>query len=204
MPQYRVSLAFAQLPDKDLDNFAQGTIEGFTGNADLPSPTVPIAQITTLKQALVDALAAQVQGGTGATAAKNNARDALVTALRKNAGYVEITCNNDLAILLSSGYEASSTNRAQTPIEKVQIISVDHSASGQLKVRIKAIANAKGFDGRIKSGNGDWGPIQSFPSSRSIIFPGLTPGTTYTIQVRAVGGSTGLGDWSDPVSHMSM
>jgi hypothetical protein len=86
----------------------------------------------------------------------------------------------------------------------VQIISVDHSASAQLKVRIKAIANAKGFDGRIKSGNGDWGPVQSFPSSRAIIFRDLAPGTTYSIQVRAVGGSTGLGDWSDPVSHMSM
>ena len=33
---------------------------------------------------------------------------------------------------------------------------------------------------------------------------GLTPGTNYTFQVRAIGGSTGYSDWSDPVSHMSM
>ncbi|MFM8469141.1 MAG: fibronectin type III domain-containing protein [Limisphaerales bacterium] len=32
----------------------------------------------------------------------------------------------------------------------------------------------------------------------------LTPGTTYTFSVRAVGGSTGFSDWSDPVSHMSL
>lgn len=40
--------------------------------------------------------------------------------------------------------------------------------------------------------------------SRHIIFDGLLAGTTYTIQVRALGGSTGQSDWSDPVSHMCM
>jgi len=33
---------------------------------------------------------------------------------------------------------------------------------------------------------------------------GLTPGTNYSLDVRAVGGSTGYSDWSDPVSHMSL
>lgn len=33
---------------------------------------------------------------------------------------------------------------------------------------------------------------------------GLTPGTQYQVQVRAIGGSTGYSDWSDSVSHMSM
>jgi len=32
----------------------------------------------------------------------------------------------------------------------------------------------------------------------------LTPGTTYNVQVRAIGGSTGYSDWSDPSSHMSL
>ncbi|MGH7976559.1 MAG: fibronectin type III domain-containing protein [Limisphaerales bacterium] len=32
----------------------------------------------------------------------------------------------------------------------------------------------------------------------------LTPGAMYSVQVRAVGGSTGYSDWSDPVSHMAM
>jgi hypothetical protein len=40
--------------------------------------------------------------------------------------------------------------------------------------------------------------------SQHIIFNALTAGTTYTIQVRALGGLTGESDWSDPVSHMAM
>jgi len=34
--------------------------------------------------------------------------------------------------------------------------------------------------------------------------PGLTAGTNYAVHVRAVGGSTGYSDWSDPVVHMCM
>jgi hypothetical protein len=197
-------LAFAQLPDVALDDFSGGVIEGLTGNGAYPNPPVAVAQLTTLKVALESAIAAQTQGGTGATAAKNNAADALIAALRKNANYVENECNNDLATLLSSGYDSASTNRAQTPLGKVQIIGVDHDTSGQLKLRINPVANAKGFDGRIKSANSDYGPTQSFPNSRSIVFKELAAGTTYTMQVRAVGGLTGLGDWSDPISHMAM
>jgi hypothetical protein len=40
--------------------------------------------------------------------------------------------------------------------------------------------------------------------SQHITFDGLTPGTVYTIEVRAIGGSTGQSDWSDPSSHMAM
>jgi hypothetical protein len=82
------------------------------------------------------------------------------------------------------------------------------SARSALKVRIDPIANAKGFDGRIKSGSGEYGPTISFQNSKSILFKGLTAGITYTLQLCAIGGSTGAlersgiahGDvkWSEP------
>ena len=33
---------------------------------------------------------------------------------------------------------------------------------------------------------------------------GSRRGTVYTVQIRALGGSTGQSDWSDPSSHMAM
>jgi chitodextrinase len=48
-----------------------------------------------------------------------------------------------------------------------------------------------------------WVPGGVFTQARKIVVENLTPGTTYTFQVRAVGGSTGYSGWSDPVSHMS-
>jgi len=205
MATYRVSLAFAQLGDTELDDFSGTVIDGLTANSGAyPSPPVPVATLQTLTDAFEQAMAKAAQGGTAATAAKNAAREALISALRKNANYVEIQASDDLAKLLSSGYESTSTNRAQTVLPKVDILRVENGQTGELKVRIGPVPNSKGFDGRIKSGNGDYGPQQSFKNSRSIIFPGLTPGTVYTIEVRAVGGTTGVGDWSDPVSHMAM
>ena len=109
MPRYKVCLAFAELADVALDEFAVAIITGMTGNASYPTPPVTVAQLSTLKSAFEDAIvAAAAQRGRAATAAKNAARDALVLALRKNASYVEITCNNDLPILLSSWFEAAS------------------------------------------------------------------------------------------------
>ena len=148
MPQYRVSLSFAQLPDVALDDFAGAIIVGLTGNVGYPAPPVTVAQLGTLKQTLQDAVAAQAQGGTTATAAKNTARNALVEGLRKDANYVEIACNNDLPTLLGSGFQSASTNRAPSVLDKVQIVGVDNGQTGELKVRIDPIANAKGFDGR--------------------------------------------------------
>jgi len=61
------------------------------------------------------------------------------------------------------------------------------------------------YEGRIKGPTGDWMTPSVFTGdSQHITFYGLTPGTTYTVQVRALGGSTGQSDWSDPSSHMAM
>jgi hypothetical protein len=49
-----------------------------------------------------------------------------------------------------------------------------------------------------------WSPSIFTGDSQHIIFDGLSPGKTYTVQVRALGGSTGQSDWSDPSSHMAM
>jgi hypothetical protein len=46
-------------------------------------------------------------------------------------------------------------------------------------------------------------PPVFFTQARRIILDNLTPDTTYTVQARAIGGSTGSSDWNDPISHMS-
>jgi len=67
---------------------------------------------------------------------------------------------------------------------------------GQDEARVALIAAA-----------GTLGPRQSgghFTGSRSIRISGLTPGGLYEIQIRAIGGSTGTSDWSDPKQHRSL
>ncbi len=201
----RVSLSFAQLSDHALSSFAGGVIDGLTAQATVfTALPVTVATLTTLRSTFDQAVATATRGSTTDTALKNNARAALIDALRKDALYVEIVSDNDLAVLLSSGYQSTSTNRAQAPLGQVQVVAVENAQTGELKVRIQPVANARSFLGRIKAAGSEFGPSVSFASSRAILFKGLTAGITYTLQLCAIGGSTGSGDWSDPTSHMAM
>ena len=133
------------------------------------------------------------------------ARDALTIALEKDASYVDIAANDDLTVLLSSGFKQVNTNRVQSILPAPQIVTVEPVQTGELKVRVKADSNARSYVGRIKQSSGsEFGPSISFASSRRILFKGLTAGATYVMQLCAVGGSTGQSDWSEPVSKMAM
>jgi len=57
---------------------------------------------------------------------------------------------------------------------------------------------------RVSYGANGWQAAGVFTQARRIVLQNLTPGTTYNIQARAIGGSTGSSDWSDPVSHMAL
>jgi hypothetical protein len=94
------------LPDTELDNFAQGLVDGMTGNAAYPAPPVTMANLQTAKNDFTAKIAAAQAGGPTDTAAKNNSRQTLLGTLRQLASYVQINCNNDMATLLGSGFQA--------------------------------------------------------------------------------------------------
>ncbi|MGH7951307.1 MAG: fibronectin type III domain-containing protein, partial [Limisphaerales bacterium] len=200
---YHVSLNFAQLPDSALDEFAGAVIAGLTGNAAFPTPAVSLTELSAAQTAFEDAMTAMAQGGSQATATKNAARNTLVGLLRQEASYVQLAGKNDLPALLSSGFQTNSTNTAQSPLDTPNILQITNEASSSLTVRIKGVANARAYEAQVKNGAG-WQPAGTFTQARRMVLPGLTPGQTYTVQVRGVGGSTGYSDWSDPVSHMAM
>ena len=203
MPNYRVSFGFTRLADADLAAFVENVITKLTGNTSFPAPVVSIAGITAALNAYTAALAAAAQGGKLATATKNAAQEDLIALLRKEAAYVQSIAGDDLPKLLSSGFEAVSTNRVQTPLAKPVIDRISNEQSTQLSLRLQPIENARAFEVRMSFNSGVWQAVGTFTQARQIVIEHLTPGTVYTVQARAVGGSTGYSDWSDPVSHMA-
>jgi hypothetical protein len=105
--------------------------------------------------------------------------------------------------LLSSGFEANSTNRAQSALDSPTILGLDNGMTSQLILRMQPVAYAKSYEVQTKNGGG-WTPAGVFAQLRGIVLPGLTPGQMYSVQARGIGGSTGYSNWSDPVSHMVM
>lgn len=194
---YKVSYAFVQLPDTAIADYTDTVIAALTGNAGFPNLPLSLAVLGTQKLDYLAKLAATAQGGTLATAAKNDAWNVLVTSLRQTAAYVQSVASQDLTLLLSSGFQAASTNRAQSPLDAPVVLGIDNGTSTQFIVRAQPVANAKSYEAQVKNGGG-WLPAGVFTQARRMEIDNLTPGSIYTVQVRAIGGSTGSSDWSAP------
>lgn len=188
-------------------DFATGVHDGLVANAaTFTTPPVTPAALATATGAFSSALAAANKGSVSQTAAKDAAHDVLVNLLRQLAIYVEGKANGDANIIRLAGFEAvtASGRGSQSPLDKPGILTIANEASTQLLLRASAIANARAYEVQMQIAGGAWTAAGMFTQARRIVIPGLTPGTTYTFRVRAIGGSTGYSDWSDPVSHMAM
>ena len=119
---------------------------------------------------------------------------------------MQIACNNDLAVLLTSGFRQMSTDRASLPLAPISGVRLTNGNAGQLVGRVNPIANANTFEGRIAPAATPTSFLPSVFSSDSqhINFDNCTPGKLYTAQFRAFGGSEGMNDWSDPTTHRAM
>lgn len=209
MPKLRVSLAFATASDHDLEERGQSVSTKLYLVPAFAEPPVSKEDLDDGLAAFSVALAEADQGGEQDTADKNNKREALVAMLYKLAGHVQKLHNNDLALLLSSGFDAVSTNRAQTPLPKPTIKKVLPGNSTEMILRVETLRNARswevqyalvGTDGLA----GPWQNAAASTQSRRILVTDLIPGRSYQFRVRAVGGSTGFSDWSDVVIKMAV
>ncbi len=75
-------------------------------------------------------------------------RDALIALLRKLASYVQEFGDNNLANILSTGFEVVSTKRAQQPLPAPTIKDIRNGNTTQLIVSVTPVANAKTYEGR--------------------------------------------------------
>jgi len=203
MSNYRVSLSFVQLSDGALGDFTDGVLVGLNSNPKFPAPPAAVGALTDALATFSEAIGNAALGGKPATAIKNNARAALIALLRKDASYVQTVAGTDLAGLLSSGFLAVSTNRSSVPLPKPVIDNVDNFQTTKLMLGVKRDRNARAYEVRHKSGANGYVNGGVFTKARRMVVEDLTPGTVYELQTRAVGGSVGYSDWSDPVSHMA-
>jgi len=216
MMNLRASRDFTGYSDLDVGGFTRNHIVCMTGNLAFTNPPVPMhprptvnaaadgeMDMTTLEEIFEAAITASNNGGPQQTAAKEAARSAVLDALRKNANYVQTLASHDLEMLLSSGFTAVSTNRAQAPLDQPVIAAIDNLGTTKLLVRVTPILNARNYQVQISAGTGAWEDAGIFPKARRIVLERLTPGTIYNVRLRALGGSSGYSDWSVAAALMA-
>jgi len=199
----RVALSFATYSDNDLNSFAILVIVCLKNNALFPNLPVAIAALTTLQTAFQNAITAAAQGGVPLTAAKNEAGEALTSALRQTAAYVQsLAPTLTLSQVLSSGFDVANSGGTPGPLPQ-PVFTLDNSTTTQLAVSLTAVSGAKAYQVQFSTGTGAWLEAGIYPNTKNIVLTNLTPGTIYNVRIRAVGGSTQYSDWSITVSLMA-
>lgn len=200
----RTSNSYVRLLDAELAAFVDLVVERMTDNPNFTTPIVPLASLAAANTAFKAAITGAAGGDREAIAERNAKRDALIVLVAQLGAYVQAVAAGELSVLLSSGFEPVRPKAPPVPLPKPEILSISNPASGQLALRLKKIDTARAYEVRISHGANGWQNSGVFTQARKIVLSDLIPGTTYTVQVRAIGGSTGASDWSDPVSHMSL
>jgi hypothetical protein len=85
--------------------FPYTVLEKMTGNTSFPNPDPALAEVKAKNDLFTLAVAKEPQGGKQETANKNQLREELVSLLKRLVIYVELTCNGDETMLLSSGFD---------------------------------------------------------------------------------------------------
>jgi hypothetical protein len=209
-PTIKAATGFRLMKPEVVFTTSQAIYNALNGNADIPAPPAPFDLPTLLaaNQVLSAATSAALDGGKTAIAHRNHCKEVVVRLLDQLASYVQAICNNNMAIFLSSGFKAKSSTKILAPTASDSIRSVKVGPnSGQIQVKLVAVLGAGSYQLRwapVPAGGvpSEWTaqPIMNVKSAT--VVTGLTPGTTYTFQARALTQS-GYTDWSDSVTQIA-
>jgi hypothetical protein len=199
----RVALSFATLTNDELNSFLILLLVCLKNNALFPNLPVKYADLQALVTTYQTNLAAAKVGGPKDTAALTEARDAVIAALRQIAGYIQSLGLTNESDVLSSGFDIVVPGKSpQSPLTQPQF-TLDNSVPGQLGIDLQAVPNAKAYHVQSCIGTNPWIDLGIFPNTRNISIPNTVAGTTYSVRVQAIGGSTQYSPWSGVLSLMS-
>lgn len=169
-----------------------------------PNLTVKPTDIKTLVDDLGAKQGAMITGGPVEREARDKAFDALCAALDADADEVEKVVQQNLQMLLATGYLPASTNHTSSPLDDTAINGLFNNGTTQVLLRLQPVVNAGAYQVQISTDGGKtWLEAVISKKAIRIVIANLVPGTTYLVRARAIGGSTGASNWTAPGSIMS-
>ncbi|HYR85905.1 MAG TPA: fibronectin type III domain-containing protein [Terriglobia bacterium] len=197
---------FSNVSDPDVVKNGTAVQTSMTGNSNFPNPPVDLVALKTAIDTFSALMAQALDGSKKVIAEKNKQREAVIKMLRLLGRYVEVTCKDDMAIFLTSGFQPAATKTATAPLSE-KIRKIGHGAnSGQIVVWIRSIPKASSYELRYAPAvngatPGTWTTQGVAMVKAPVIVTGLLPGSTYVFQARALA-KDGYTDWSDSVTFI--
>lgn len=207
MRKERVYTDYRRWSDDALATLAGRTVEFMTDNTNFAEPQPDLADYTVLVTDYRQKLEiARNRGSQVEVTAKNNARQALLRAMKQLGFYVNMTADGDAHILASSGLILVNQPQAmRVPYAPMYGMLEDGQRSGELNFRFEPIQNAWEYEYQLSSSMGpegepEWGDTVRTTHSQLNPVSDVVPGTKYYARVRARN-AKGESDWSVTVSQ---
>ena len=200
-----------KMKDGVLSPYLDATVKGLKANVAIyPKPPIDLDTYGNEISAYDASITATLDGSKTAIAQKNKLKARAIKMYGQIAKYVEANCNDDLATFLLSGFQPRSSIRKKIPAASSAIRKLKHGAnSGEIDVTLIRVADAASYEVRcapVPQGGtpGAWiiTPVAKVKSPMKIT--GLTPGTLYAFQARALLKTSSYTDWSDSATLMSV
>jgi hypothetical protein len=205
----KASLGFTKSAAKDVLARGNAVLGGvFNDKDDYSTPPVDQTALNSQLNALSAGITEALDGGKKAIAAREHLKEVVSSSLRQLGHYVEENCKNDMTTFLKSGFEAKAMTRtAATPLSEAIRKIVSTTISGQFQVTLMAQPDATSYQLRwapVGQGGtlGNWTEIPVGNTRPATLLTGLTPGTAYVFQVRAVT-NAGYNDWSESITRIA-
>jgi hypothetical protein len=182
----------------------------FSAASGAPAYPVDQAALKAANDALQSAITAAAGGSKQAITAKNHAKDAVVALLDQLATYVSVNSKGDMNAFISSGFTPRSTAKTKTaPVSETIKKIMPAPLTGQMLVYLMKFPGAKtyllqwGVPGPGGALPITWSSMPVDTLKLPATVTGLTPGTTYVFQARAVI-QNGYSNWGDPIARIAV
>lgn len=206
MRKARVHINYEKWDDFSLSTLSGRTLAFMTENSAFADPRPAIVDYEILvndyreKHEVASRRGSQLE-----IKAKDEARKALLQAMKELAFYVSTVADGNAEMLSSSGFELVAPPRSRSyPGIPGNLRLLDGRVSGEARLMFNVVRHAWEYEYNDATaldddGNIIWGELLRTTNSRMNYIGGLTPGETLYARVRARNGK-GTGDWSEPVS----
>jgi hypothetical protein len=202
----KITLKLSRLKPEEVVQLGTTINTAMTGNANFATPVPPLATLAAGVAAAQTAIA-NYENTAALLRERLLERDAAIDSLkgliRQEASYVVGITDGDAVKILSAGMNLAAHAPAVVAMPQVQDLAATSGANdGEVDLRWKKIRNAHSYEIQISASPitaTSWGSSVTCTRA-SYRMEGLTSGARLWFRVRAIGGRSMPGAWSDPAT----
>jgi hypothetical protein len=199
----KIKRAYRKLTGAPLADKSLLVSSKMTANPNFLKPEVDLVLMATTANQLLAATVQADGGSTEDTAHKHALEETVKGQLDTQANYVENIAQNNVEIILSSGFDLANQTHTPALVTGSSIISVTNLASTKLGLEVVIDPNAWSYEIAVSITPGVWLHWESFTDPNDIVLLNLVPGQMYGLRVRVHGVGNQRSEWSEPVNHMA-